>query len=90
MQSGLESNLRAGSQIDLSYSIKNLSIPTNSKKTSIKRKGKEIVLVSMAIGRPFTLPYARERGRKNSGRRSDEQVCERWVYDPYFQYFTGE
>src|SRR5262249_62432718 len=21
---------------------------------------------------------------------SDEQVCERLVYDPYFQYFTGE
>jgi IS5 family transposase len=21
---------------------------------------------------------------------SDEAVCERWVYDPYFQYFTGE
>ncbi len=21
---------------------------------------------------------------------SDEQVCERWVYDPYFQYFSGE
>src|SRR5207253_8841338 len=21
---------------------------------------------------------------------SDAQVCERWVYDPYFQYFTGE
>jgi hypothetical protein len=21
---------------------------------------------------------------------SDEQVCERWVYDPYFQYFTAE
>ena len=21
---------------------------------------------------------------------SDEQVCERWVCDPYFQYFTGE
>ena len=21
---------------------------------------------------------------------SDEKVCERWVYDPYFQYFTGE
>jgi IS5 family transposase len=21
---------------------------------------------------------------------SDEDVCERWVYDPYFQYFTGE
>jgi transposase, IS5 family len=21
---------------------------------------------------------------------ADEQVCERWVYDPYFQYFTGE
>ena len=21
---------------------------------------------------------------------SDEQLCERWVYDPYFQYFTGE
>ena len=20
---------------------------------------------------------------------SDEQVCERWIYDPYFQYFTG-
>lgn len=20
---------------------------------------------------------------------SDEAVCERWVYDPYFQYFTG-
>jgi IS5 family transposase len=20
---------------------------------------------------------------------SDEQVCERWVYDPYFRYFTG-
>ncbi len=22
--------------------------------------------------------------------RSDEGVCERWVHDPYFQYFTGE
>ena len=21
---------------------------------------------------------------------SDEQLCERWVYDPYFQHFTGE
>ncbi len=21
---------------------------------------------------------------------SDERVCERWVYDPYFQYFTGQ
>src|SRR5499433_3182069 len=21
---------------------------------------------------------------------SDDGVCERWVYDPYFQYFTGE
>src|SRR6202451_470682 len=21
---------------------------------------------------------------------SDEGVCERWVHDPYFQYFTGE
>jgi len=21
---------------------------------------------------------------------SDEEVCERWVYDPYFQYFTSE
>jgi IS5 family transposase len=21
---------------------------------------------------------------------SDEGVCERWVYDPYFRYFTGE
>jgi IS5 family transposase len=21
---------------------------------------------------------------------SDEDVCDRWVYDPYFQYFTGE
>ena len=21
---------------------------------------------------------------------SDEGACERWVYDPYFQYFTGE
>ena len=21
---------------------------------------------------------------------SDEAVCERWVHDPYFQYFTGE
>jgi transposase, IS5 family len=21
---------------------------------------------------------------------SDDEVCERWVYDPYFQYFTGE
>ena len=21
---------------------------------------------------------------------SDEEVCDRWVYDPYFQYFTGE
>ena len=20
---------------------------------------------------------------------SDEQVCDRWVYDSYFQYFTG-
>jgi hypothetical protein len=22
--------------------------------------------------------------------QSDEGVCERWVYDPYFRYFTGE
>lgn len=21
---------------------------------------------------------------------SDEQVCDRWVHDPYFQHFTGE
>ena len=21
---------------------------------------------------------------------SDEGVCERWIYDPYFQKFTGE
>ena len=21
---------------------------------------------------------------------SDKQLCERWVYDPYFQHFTGE
>ncbi len=21
---------------------------------------------------------------------SDEGVCERWVYDPYFQHFTGK
>jgi IS5 family transposase len=21
---------------------------------------------------------------------SDEAVCDRWVYDPYFHYFTGE
>ena len=21
---------------------------------------------------------------------SDEEVCDRWVYDPYFQHFTGE
>ena len=21
---------------------------------------------------------------------SDGGICERWVYDPYFQYFTGE
>ena len=21
---------------------------------------------------------------------SDEGVCQRWVYDPYFQFFTGE
>ena len=21
---------------------------------------------------------------------SDEGVCERWVHDPYFQFFTGE
>jgi hypothetical protein len=21
---------------------------------------------------------------------SDEGVCDRWVHDPYFQYFTGE
>jgi IS5 family transposase len=21
---------------------------------------------------------------------SDEGVCERWVHDPYFQFFTGD
>ncbi len=26
---------------------------------------------------------------KQTYRLSDEEVCERWVYDPYFQYFTG-
>ena len=27
---------------------------------------------------------------KHMFRLSDEGVCERWVYDPYFQHFTGE
>jgi len=27
---------------------------------------------------------------KHIYRLSDEGVCERWVYDPYFQHFTGE
>lgn len=27
---------------------------------------------------------------KHIYRLSDEAVCERWVYDPYFQHFTGE
>lgn len=27
---------------------------------------------------------------KHNYHLSDEGVCERWVYDPYFQYFTGE
>ncbi len=27
---------------------------------------------------------------KHSYGLSDEGVCERWVHDPYFQYFTGE
>jgi IS5 family transposase len=27
---------------------------------------------------------------KHIYRLSDEGVCERWVHDPYFQYFTGE
>jgi IS5 family transposase len=27
---------------------------------------------------------------KHIYRLSDEGVCDRWVYDPYFQYFTGE
>jgi len=27
---------------------------------------------------------------KHMFKLSDEQVCERWVYDPYFQYFCGE
>jgi transposase, IS5 family len=26
---------------------------------------------------------------KQTYRLSDEEVCERWIYDPYFQYFTG-
>ena len=28
--------------------------------------------------------------RKHIYGLSDEGVCERWVHDPYFQYFTGE
>jgi IS5 family transposase len=27
---------------------------------------------------------------KNTYGLSDEAMCERWVQDPYFQYFTGE
>ena len=27
---------------------------------------------------------------KHTYRLSDEQVWDRWVHDPYFQYFTGE
>ena len=27
---------------------------------------------------------------KHSYKLSDEGVCERWAYDPYFQFFTGE
>jgi transposase, IS5 family len=27
---------------------------------------------------------------KHIYRLSDEEVCDRWVHDPYFQYFTGE
>jgi hypothetical protein len=26
---------------------------------------------------------------KHIYRLSDEGVCDRWVYDPYFQHFTG-
>jgi len=49
-------------------------------------------------------PLYSEKGRPGIGSRfvigllllkhiyglSDEDVCERWVYDPYFQHFTGE
>src|SRR6187401_2336941 len=31
-------------------------------------------------------PLYSEKGRPGT----DEGVCERWVYDPYFQHFTGE
>ena len=27
---------------------------------------------------------------KHIYRLSDEEVCDRWIHDPYFQYFTGE
>ncbi len=27
---------------------------------------------------------------KHTHALSDEQVWDRWVHDPYFQYFTGE
>jgi IS5 family transposase len=27
---------------------------------------------------------------KHTYRLSDEEVWDRWVHDPYFQYFTGE
>jgi Transposase domain (DUF772) len=49
------------------------------------------------------MKVGQRKGKKESLRResdnlpikhifalSDEEVCERWVYDPYFQYFTGE
>src|SRR4051812_17886104 len=43
-------------------------------------------------------PFYSDKGRPGVETRfvigllllSDEAVCERWVYDPYFQYFTGE
>ena len=34
---------------------------------------------------------AKHRPSSSGGTRvSDEEVCERWVYDPYFQHFAGE
>ena len=44
---------------------------------------------SQERGRAYVMPSYGEGFGKHIYGLSDEGVCDRWVYDPYFQHFTG-
>jgi IS5 family transposase len=50
----------------------------------------ELVQLAGKIDWDWTLRHRAPLAQAHVYSLSDEGACERWVYDPYFQYFTGE